>query len=212
MAVPDDGICPALRRLRDFQRVVADWPENTPVAYWDAGDVLFQGKLGPLWDMVDASPDSLLITAEPKSFPDNPVIRIWSDWILDPNARARAFELMSTHVFLNSGFAAGTAAALLRYFREGDSLLNCPAIHGVGDWGDQVALNLYCHGNPGRWKTIDRGWNYSLAGREPDEYRVTLDGRAQRLDNGPVHVLHGNDQSLRWLDVSPFRVRTTNRD
>ena len=112
MAVPHDGVCPALRRLRDFQCVVAEWPEDTPVAYWDAGDVLFQGPLGPLWDMVDAHPDILLIAAEPKSYPENPVIRMWSDRVLDPSARARAFEIMSTHVFLNSGFAAGTASAL----------------------------------------------------------------------------------------------------
>ncbi len=93
--------------------MVADWPEDTPVAYWYAGDILFQGQVGPLWDMVDAHPDILLITAEPKSYPENPVIRVWSDWILDPSARARAFEIMSTHVFLNSGFAAATASTLL---------------------------------------------------------------------------------------------------
>ncbi|MGZ3382839.1 MAG: glycosyltransferase family 2 protein, partial [Isosphaeraceae bacterium] len=149
--------------------------------------------------MVDAHPDILLITAEPKSYPENPVIRVWSDWILDPSARARAFELMSTHVFLNSGFAAGTASALLSYLREGDRLLNSHALLGVDDWGDQVALNVYCHRNPSCWKTIERGWNYTLAGQETDEYRITLDGRAKRLAGGPVHVLHGNDRSLRWL-------------
>jgi len=202
-----DGVCPALRRLKDFQRVVAAWPEETPVAYWGAGDILFQGQLEPLWDLVDAHPDVLLITSEPKSYPENPVIRIWSDWVLDPSARARAFEIMSTNVFLNSGFAGGTASALLSYLREGDHLLNSPALHGVGEWGDQVALNLYCycHANPGRWKTIDRGWNYSLAGREPEEFQIALDGRAKRLDDGPVHVLHGNARSLRWLELSPWK-------
>ena len=205
VAVPHNGVCPALRRLRDFQRVVADWPEDTPVAYWDAGDILFQGQLGPLWDMVDAHPDILLITAEPKSYPENPVIRVWSDWILDPSARARAFEIMSTHVFLNSGFAAATASALLSYLREGDRLLNSHALLGVDDWGDQVALNVHCHSNPGCWKTIEPGWNYTLAGRETDEYRITLDGRAKRLAGGPVHVLHGNDRSLRWLELPPWK-------
>ena len=172
IAIPHDGVCPALRRLRDFQCVVAEWPEDTPVAYWDAGDVLFQGPLEPLWHLVDAHPDILLIATEPKSYPENPVIRMWSDRVIDPSARARAFEIMSTHVFLNSGFAAGTASALLSYLRAGDHLLNSPALHGVGHWGDQVALNLYCHANPGRWKTIDRGWNYALAGREPEEFQI----------------------------------------
>lgn len=204
-AIPHDGVCPALRRLGDFQQVVAHWPEDTPVAYWDAGDILFQAPLEPLWDMVDSNPDLLLITAEPKSYPENPVIRTWSDRIHDPSARARAFETMSTNVFLNSGFAAGTASAILSYLRAGDRLLNSSALHGVGDWGDQVALNLYCHANPGRWKTIDPGWNYTLAGREPDEFRIALDGRAERFDDGPVHVLHGNAETLRWLELSPAR-------
>jgi hypothetical protein len=84
-------------------------------------------------------------------------------------------------------------------------LLNSPALHGIGEWGDQVALNLYCHANPGRWKTIDRGWNYLLAGREPEEFQIALDGRAKRLDDGPVHVLHGNAGSLRWLELSPWK-------
>jgi len=64
---------------------------------------------------------------------------------------------------------------------------------------------VYCHRNPGCWKTIERGWNYTLAGRETDEYRITLDGRAKRLAGGPVHVLHGNDRSLRWLELSPWK-------
>ncbi len=185
--------------------MVAAWSEETPVAYWDAGDILFQGQLEPLWNLVDALPGVLLITAEPKSYPENPVIRAWSDTVIDLSARARAFQVMSTNVFLNSGFAAGTASALLSYLRAGDRLLNSPALHGVDHWGDQAALNLYCHANPGRWKTIDRGWNYSLAGREPEEFHIAPDGRAQRLDGGPVHVLHGNDRSLRWLELSPWK-------
>ena len=119
---------------------------------------------------------------------------------------------MSTHVFLNSGFAAGTASALLSYLREGDRLLNSHALLGVDDWGDQVALNVYCHRNPGCWKTIERGWNYTLAGRETDEYRITLDGRAKRLAGGPVHVLHGNDRSLRgWNSLPGNNPRHTPR-
>jgi hypothetical protein len=53
-ARPENGHSSALRRLQDFQEAVDRWPEDTPVAYWDAGDVLFQGSLGPLWDLVRA--------------------------------------------------------------------------------------------------------------------------------------------------------------
>ena len=204
VAIPGNGVCPALRRLRDFQQVVATWPADTPVAYWDAGDILFQDRLSPLWELVAANPGMLLVTEEPKSYPHNPVIREWSDYIVDPTARERAFEIMSTHVFLNSGFAAGTASALLDYLREGDRLLNSTALHGVGHWGDQPALNLYCHTHPGRWKLIPSGWSYALAGRDDDEYGVTPDGRAIRRDGQPVHVLHGNSGFLRWLDLSPW--------
>jgi hypothetical protein len=204
LAFPGSPVCPALRRLKDFQRVIAGWPAETPVAYWDAGDIFFQDRLGALWDLVAAFPGVLLVTEEPKSYADNPVIRTWSDWIVDPEARQRAFEIMSTHVFLNSGFAAGTASALLNYFREGDRLLNSSALHGVGDWGDQPALNLYCHANPGSWRAIHSGWNYTVAGRDDAEHWIALDGRATRLDGRPIHVLHGNSGFLRWLELSPW--------
>src|SRR5262249_52131499 len=108
------------------------------------------------------------------------------------------------NVFLNSGFAAGTASTLMAYLREGDRLLNSAALHGVGDWGDQVALNLYCHTNPGAWRAIESGWNYTLARREPGEDWMTPEGRAHRLDGQPTHVVHGNAFTLRWLDLSPW--------
>src|SRR5262249_47191966 len=144
----------ALRRLRDFQGVLQRWPEDTPVAYWDAGDVRFQSGLGPLWEEVRARAAVLHVTRDGMSDPGNPVVRIWSDYIRDPAARRRAFEMMSTNLFLNSGFAAGTAGALLRYLRNGDRFLHSSALDGVDGWGDQVALNLYCHANPGAWREV----------------------------------------------------------
>lgn len=208
VAIPGNGVCPALRRLHDFQRLVASWPADTPVAYWDAGDVLFQGRLAPLWELVAANPGVLLAVEEPLSHPENSVVRDWSDHILDPIARERAFEVMSTRAFLNSGFLAGTASALLDYLREGDRLLNSSALEGVGDWGDQPALNLYCHANPERWRPIHSAWNYTLAGRDEDEYAVAPDGRGVRRDGEPIYALHGNAGRLRWLDLSPWGPAT----
>ena len=203
VAIPDNGTSPALRRLHDFQAGLADLSADAPVAYWDAGDVLFQDRLQPLWDMIQAEPDLLLVVEESQSYPDNPVIRTWSDKIRDSAARARAFEIMSTHVFLNSGFAGGTARSLGDYLREGDRLLNSPALEGVGSWGDQPALNLYCHTRPGCWRAIPPGWNYTMAGRDPGEHRIATDGRTQRFDGKPIQVLHGNAGTLRWLHLSP---------
>src|SRR5262249_16972493 len=52
VAIPGDDVRPAIRRLKDLQGVISGWPEDTPAAYWDAGDVLFQGRLAGLWDEV----------------------------------------------------------------------------------------------------------------------------------------------------------------
>ena len=160
---------------------------------------------GPLWDLVAANPGVLLVVEEPKSYPENPVIRTWSDHIIDPAARERAFAVMSTHVFLNSGFAAGTAAALLDYCREGDRLLNSPALRGVGDWGDQPAMNLYCHAHPDRWKADPRRLEL-LAGRPGSRGSTGSPptARTERVDGEPVHVVHGNAGTLRWLELSPW--------
>ena len=85
--------------------------------------------------------------------------RAWTLTIRDPAARRRAFDLLSTRPFLNSGFAAGTARTLLAYLREADRLLHSSDLLGTADWGDQTALNLYC---------------YSVAGRERGPRRLEL--------------------------------------
>ncbi|QEH33513.1 hypothetical protein OJF2_20150 [Aquisphaera giovannonii] len=204
VSIPASGDCPALRRLEDFPRLLAEWPADTPVAYWDAGDVLFQSRLGPLWDLVAAHPDRILVAPEPLSYPENPVIRTWSDYVIDPVAREETFRIMSSQTFLNSGFAAGTARSLMAYCREGVQLLRSPFLWGMDLWADQPALNLYCHAHPESFRIIDRGWNYALAGRPPDQYFVGEDGRGYRTDGGPVHVLHGNSGTLNWLDRTAF--------
>src|SRR5262249_3897115 len=158
---------PANRRLRDFQMPIAALPEDAPVAFWDAGDVLFQGRLEPLWDLVRSHPDELLVVHDALSYPDNAIIKVWTSHIRDPDARRRAFELLSTHVFLNSGFLAGTARTLHRYLLEARRIIDSGAVRGLGFGTDQVVLNIYCHTNPGAWRPIPDGWNYCLAGRNP---------------------------------------------
>src|SRR5260221_8222051 len=56
---PPHEISPARRRVWDFQPVIERLPPATPVAYWDAADVVFQASLQPLWEMVRANPDKL---------------------------------------------------------------------------------------------------------------------------------------------------------
>ena len=197
---PNDGN-PARQRLRDFQQVVARWPEDTPVAYWDAGDVVFQGRIAPLWDLVRAHPDQLLAVTEVVPYRENAVHRFWTETIQDREARVRAMELFKDCYMINGGFAAGTAQAMLTYLKEANRLLHSPALWGSSDWGDQTAMNLYCRSNPHAWREIASGWNYCLAGRGPRDYRVSPLGRTERLDGERLHVAHGAAGNLRRWDL-----------
>ena len=48
----ENGQTVARRRLRDFIVITSALPPAMPVAYWDAGDVIFQSRLEPLWELV----------------------------------------------------------------------------------------------------------------------------------------------------------------
>jgi hypothetical protein len=205
VALADNGVSPALRRVHDFQDVLARWPEQTPVAYWDAGDVLFQDRIDPLWDLVRARPDILLVARDAAEGVDNPIIVPWTDSILDPVARRRTFELLSSNPYLNAGFVAGTARALLGYLREGERLLDSNALRGVGPWGDQLALNVYCHTHPERWSEISPVWNFCLACRGRGDLRLQSDGRIDSVADGPVRVVHGTAGTLGWWGL-PLQV------
>jgi hypothetical protein len=202
VARPADGARPPIRRLRDFADMVASWPEATPAAYWDAGDVIFQSRLASLWTLVRSHPGKLLAVREPVSFPYNPAVRAWTLSIHDPQARRRAFTLLSSRPFLNSGFAAGTAQTLLAYFREADRSIQAPDLRGSTDWGDQTALNLYCHSHPERWHEVDQAWNYCVHDRRPGEVRVRPDGRIVAASGRPIQVVHGNALSLPQMVIS----------
>ena len=187
---------PAKLRLRDFQAVVERWPEETPVAYWDAGDVLFQDRLGPLWDLTRTQPDRLLVTRECFDYHESPVCTGWVETIRDPESRRQALELLDGRPILNGGFAAGTARVFLRYLREAHRFQSDRELLGSSDWGDQTAMNLYCYSHPDAWLEIPRGWNYCLVGLGPKDYRVHPDGRFESLDGLSVHVVHGNGGTL----------------
>jgi hypothetical protein len=191
---------PAVLRLRDFQRVVARWPEETPVAYWDAGDIVFQDSLAPLWKLVRTYRGQLLATPEVPEFLTSPGVRRWVESIWDPDARKRAMGLFAGRPVLNGGFAAGTAGAMARYLHEAERLRSSTALRGSTDWGDQTVLNLYCRSNPLAWREIATAWNFCLVGLGPKDYRVYPDGRIARFDGEPLYVVHGNDGALKGWD------------
>jgi Glycosyl transferase family 2 len=192
---------PSKQRLRDFHRVIADWPDDVPVAYWDAGDVVFQGGLEPLWELARKHPDRLLAASEWSHPSDNVAAKEWVVTIRDFEARRRAMELFMTHSILNAGFAAGTAIAMRRYLKGADELLRSDATRGSTDWGDQTTMNLFCHSNPDAWLEVSPTWNYCLVHRPWSEYRVTPEGYVERRDGEPVHVAHGAGGSLRRWDL-----------
>ncbi len=199
--LPSNGVMPPIRRLHDFQGILDRWPAETPVAYWDAGDVNFQGSLGPLWDLVHAHPDRLLAVREPLAHPGNTAVSRWTLSIRNPSARQRAFNLLTANPFLNSGFAAGTASTLLRYVREADRMLHAADLLGSTDWGDQTALNLYCHTDPTRWFEIPEAWNYCLLNRQAGEWRITPDGLIHAPGRPPIIAAHGHARSLRQFEI-----------
>jgi hypothetical protein len=202
VALPGNTKSPALRRLNDFADVVAGWPGDTPVAHWDAGDVVFQASVEPLWQLVRTHQDRLLAAREPVLNPLKSAIHDWTHTIADPQARRYAFELLLRNPYLNGGFAAGTARVLSRYCREADRIRHSPAMHGSTDWGDQTALNLYCHADPARWREVDRGWNFCLHERPPTEFQMRRDGVVVSPTGEPIPVLHGNARTMRWFELS----------
>ena len=202
--LPASRILPPVRRLRDFQDVVARLPSETPVAYWDAGDVVFQDSLSALWGEVAAHPDKLFAVREPKGHPHNRAVAAWTLTIRNSAARRRAFGLLSNRPFLNSGFAAGTAATLLDYLREADRLRAGPDLVGSADWGDQTVLNFFCHTNPARWRETEEGWNYCLHDRRAGEVIVGQKGRFLSRRGTPVRVVHGNARSMDRYQMSPY--------
>jgi len=196
-----NGQMPPIRRLADFAEITATFDPSRPVAYWDASDVIVQASLDPLWKLTQDHPDKILGVREPLGYPQNRAIVGWTQTIESPAMRERAFELFSTRPFLNSGFSAGTAAAMHRYFREAHRLRHGDELRGTTDWGDQAAFNLYCHNNPERWKEIPEGWNYCVHDRPVGEVQVTPEGRVTCRSGTPIYVAHGNARSLAKLAI-----------
>jgi len=196
-----NGQMPPVRRLSDFAEVLTDMPEDTPVAYWDASDVIFQGSLDPLWKLAQEHPDKLLAVREPRGYPHNRAIAGWTYSIRHPEMRRRAFQLFAKGPFLNSGFGAGTAATMKAYFAEATRLRHSAELFGTSDWGDQTAMNLYCHSDSNRWHEVAQGWNYCVHDRPVDDVHVSPDGKVFDRRGTPIHAVHGNARSLAKLAI-----------
>ncbi|GAA4471848.1 glycosyltransferase family 2 protein [Novipirellula rosea] len=201
VARPSNGTMVPVRRLHEFAEITQRLPANAAVAYWDVSDVVFQTRLDSLWHSVAMRPDVVHAVVEPKGYPHNAVIPAWSLSIHDPWHRSHAFELLKRNPFLNSGFAAGTAATLYRYFSAAHQMRQGPELAGTTDWGDQMGLNLYCHQQPHRWYAADEGWNYCVHDRRIGEVTVSPEGLVISRRIGKIPVVHGNARSLRQFAI-----------
>mgnify|MGYP003675470411 CR=1 FL=1 len=201
VARPSNGKMVPVRRLHEFAEITQRLPAEAAVAYWDVSDVVFQTRLDSLWHAVAMRPDVVHAVIEPKGYPYNAVIPAWSLSIRDPWHRSHAFELLKRHPFLNSGFAAGTAATLHRYFSAAHRMRTGPELVGTTDWGDQMGLNLYCHQQPHRWHAADEGWNYCVHDRSVGEVTVSPEGLVISRRIGKIPVVHGNARSLRQFAI-----------
>lgn len=204
--LPDNGQVVPRRRLIEFPRMAMKLPSDTPIAYWDVGDVIFQDSLQPLWESVHRHPDKILAVREPFAHPENPIVAKWTLSIRDPAARQRAFDLLSKGPHLNSGFAAGTPRALVDYMKPASSWFDSPTLRGTSDWGDQTALNLYCHSHADAWQELPEGWNYCLAGRRRGQVSRNADGKYLDSRRIPIYAIHGNASTLLmapWQVVRP---------
>ena len=196
LAMPSDPTPIPRQRLRGFQMALKGFGPATPVAYWDAGDVVFQGRLTGLWEIVRSHPNRLLVVREPVVSAHSRTVAQWTLSIADPVARRRACQLLSSQPFFNGGFAAGTTSTLLDYLRHADRLRESIALRGSVNAGDQVAMNLYCHSNQGVYREIDEAWNFCLSRREQSGFRVDQRGRLVKQGGAPIHVVHGNGNNL----------------
>lgn len=196
-----NGVMAPIRRLSDFARHLASENPRTPVAYWDVADVVFQDSLAELWHVVRSTPHKIRAVIEPKSYPHNKVVAPWCLSIHHPVHRIQAFELLRSRPFLNSGFAAGTAGAMLAYFTNATAMRHGPQLSGSTDWGDQMCLNLYCHQHPDLWCRIDQRWNYCVHDRAAGEVFISHSGMIQSRTGQRISAAHGNARSLRQFAI-----------
>lgn len=184
-------------RLSGFRHVLMDLDANTPVAYWDAGDVIFQSRLDPLWERILRSQNELIVSAEPMVTEENGVYLEWLAGIRDVEVRRNAMQIVHLKPILNGGFAAGTAGRVLSYL-EAAFVLAEEIGNGIFDHGvDQTVMNLHLYGNDDADFCVEDDWSYCLAARYADEYSFRDNVYIDLRKNRPIPVVHGNGSSLR---------------
>lgn len=189
---------PAWRRYADFQCALRGLPAATPVAYWDAGDIVFQNRLDEIWSTVRRNPCKLLLTRELLGHGENEAVYEWFDEMTNAEHREKVRSALGSAPVFNSGFLASTASHLTATLKDLDHIMK--SMMDGPKWGkDQLALNYYHATQADACQEIDNAWNFTLCTRDPNELVVGDDGRAERSQGKPVHVIHGNDSTLKRM-------------
>ena len=193
----DAGVSPAIRRLKDLHDIIGTLSPETCVAYWDAGDVLFQTSLERLWHLVRQHAGKLLVVPEAIHGSRHLAVYNWTHTIYHKAERNRLYRLLRQNVYLNSGFAAGTAAAMSLYLSTAAKLSNSSTLKGTTDWGDQTAMNAYCHSYPERRAVISDDWNYTLVHRKVSDTVIDQHHVIHHADGHVIPVVHKTAQDAR---------------
>lgn len=191
---PHSALRVCRNRMLGFQFALRKICPQSPVAYWDAGDVLFQRSLEPLWNEIRSMPRKLLVTEEPLSYSGNTGHQIWVKSIIKPSVRQQVFALLSEKPVVNGGFIGGTAERLLEYMTGADREI-VGRLRGAGG-GDQVVLNVCRYEQPDAFHITSDTWNYCLCGRSGRDCKVQQGKYVDTRSNQVVAVVHGNAATL----------------
>ena len=185
---PNGELSPAIRRLTDFQVALRDVPDDTPVAHWDAADVVFQRKLSPLWRLVEENRHHNLVVTEPTRYGVCRSNTSWVNTIRRPRERQLAQRLLDQQPVVNGGFAAGTAGVFAESMRMMAELY--PRFVSRNQ-GDQTVRNIFFRANRDLVKVISSDWNYCLRGSNMANARERQGVIVHRDTGEPIRVVHG---------------------
>ncbi|MEM7315880.1 MAG: hypothetical protein AAF497_22320, partial [Planctomycetota bacterium] len=184
----------AIVRMVGFRDYLATLPEQTPVAFWDAGDVIFQDSIAPLWQLVESHPGKVLAVRECQDVSNG--MDTWTRSMPNEKSRKEVDELMAGKFPFNGGFAASTAGCMKSYFDKAIEISNTLLFGAAGV--DQLAMNVIAHTSSLIHETGNE-WNYVLIGQPKlGQARFSPDGRFHH-GSAKIRVAHGALSTLHTI-------------
>ena len=192
----------ATDRFKHFAEILRDIPRGSKVAFWDAGDVVFQKSLKGLWKQVEENTSKVAVVAEPWS---HRTISARDQWISTTRELSHEIELrriLRHKPIINGGFAAGYVEPMRHFLLGTDRWIHSPKLRGTGSF-NQIAMGSHCF-TSNCHVFVDAGWNYCLAGRPTADAYVAKDGNlTDRKTQRRIAVVHGNGKTLARYNIRP---------